>query len=530
MKKILSICFIIASCFIITSCDDYLDVNTNPNGPDSLLEPEFFLPQIQSELALGLQRDGRFAGHYTQNWFYVYTRSTSRSINYHGNPLSDAYAYLWRAVYWSMGHNLSDMILSAEQSKKYDFVGVGYILRAFGWQVLTDYHGPVILKQAFDTSRRAFDYDEQQEVYAEVQRLLQLGIESLERTDGLSSTDSGLRDADLIYAGDRDRWIKLAYGLLAINAQRLTNKSTYDANKVIEYVDKSFTSNADDALVPFQGEVSANTNFFGPLRRNIGVYRQSEFIVGLLDGTNPVLTDPTLVVDGVHSKDPRLAAMLAPAPDGEYRGARPESARSDWITSQRPYNLWSTTGYRASEANPQIYFFNNDAAFPVMTYAQLQFIKAEAAFIANNKSVALEAYKNGVNAHIDFAEQYATDKAVYADRKAAYLASEVFLPNNEADLTLSKIMLQKYIATWGWAFIDTWSDMRRYHYDIDASTPVYAGFELPEFFASSNNEKPIYRARPRYNSEYVWNRDALDKIGGFDEDYHTKEMWFSTPE
>lgn len=118
---------------------------------------------------------------------------------------------------------------------------------------------------------------------------------------------------------------KFAYGLLAISKHRLTNKNSYDPQEVMEYVDLALQSNADDALIRFQGEVSANTNFFGPLRGNIGYYRQTKFIIGLLDGTNPELTDPSLEgtdpVNGEeHLKDPRITAMMAPAPDGQYRG------------------------------------------------------------------------------------------------------------------------------------------------------------------------------------------------------------------
>ena len=538
MRKLICASLVAVSLFASTGCEDYLDVNTNPNGPDALLQPELFLPQIQSELAVATQWDGRFAGFYTQNWGFT---SAGYALELHANPLSDSYAQLWRAIYWSMGYNLSDMIESAEKSKKYDFVGVGYIMRALGWQNLTDYHGPVIMKEAFNSDKRTFNYDEQKEVYVEIERLLKLGIQNLERTDGLDPANSGLNKADLIYGGNREQWKKFAYGLLAINAHRLTNKSTYDPNKVIDYVDKSLASNADDAMVRFQGEVSSNSNFFGPLRNNIGSYRQSKFIVGLLDGSNPVLTDPALVGQDPktdfatqHMKDPRLVAMLAPAPDGQYRGVAPGVGISEWPTaqaSQRPNTLWNTTtGNTVTPSSQQIYIFGNDAKFPLMTYAQLQFIKAEAAWIGNKKDVALEAYKEGVIAHLDFVRAYAPDKATFDQRKAKYLASEVYMPTSVAGLSLSKIMLQKYIATWGWGFLDTWSDMRRYHYDLDGSALVYAGFELPEELSSSNMGKPAYRARPRYNSEYMWNKDALEKIGGFNEDYHTYEMWFSKPE
>ena len=538
MKKILYTCLMIAGTLTFSGCDEYLDVNTNPNGPDALLQPELFLPQIQSELAVAIQWDGRFTGFYTQNW--AYTSGQSYSLNLHSNPLSDSYAQLWRAIYWSMGYNLSDMIESGLKNEKYDFAGVGYILRAYGWQMLTDYHGPVIVTEAFDSDKRVFNYDDEATVYAEIQRLLALGIEQLERTDGLSPADSGLRDADLIYNGDRDKWKKFAYGLLAINAHRLTNKISYNADEVIGYVDKALSGNQDDASIRFEGTVSANTNFFGPLRGNIGYYRQTKFMVGLLDGTNPELTDPSLIGTDpleenseAHLKDPRITAMMAPSPDGQYRGISPMDGINEWSAAEAdlvPKNFWNEVGYKGTTPSPQIYFFNNDARFPLMTYAQLQFIKSEAAFLSNKKDVALMAYQEGVKSHMEFAKQFAPDAGLFEARKAVYLESEELFPSTTSELTLSKIMLQKYIATWGWGFFETWSDMRRYHYDIDAAEPVYAGFELPDPLYLSNNGNPAYRARPRYNSEYMWNKDALEVLGAYEEDYHTYETWFSKPE
>jgi hypothetical protein len=44
-----------------------------------------------------------------------------------------------------------------------------------------------------------------------------------------------------------------------------------------------------------------------------------------------------------------------------------------------------------------------------------------------------------------------------------------------------------------------------------------------------NGGKMPYRVRPRFNSEYVWNFEALKAIGADKVDYHTLEMWFSKP-
>jgi hypothetical protein len=73
--------------------------------------------------------------------------------------------------------------------------------------------------------------------------------------------------------------------------------------------------------------------------------------------------------------------------------------------------------------------------------------------------------------------------------------------------------------------------LRRFHYGADLynGSPVFSGFRLPTTFASANLGKPAYRVRPRYNSEYVWNIDALKKIGGDLTNFHTTELWFSKP-
>jgi len=71
-------------------------------------------------------------------------------------------------------------------------------------------------------------------------------------------------------------------------------------------------------------------------------------------------------------------------------------------------------------------------------------------------------------------------------------------------------------------------DLRRYHYtDLDpvSTVQVFRGFTAPTTLYADNVGKVVQRIRPRYNSEYVWNRDALDVIGGLATDYHTDTLW-----
>jgi hypothetical protein len=504
---------------MLSSCSKYLDVNTNPNGPE-VVDPALYLSSIEANYALGMQFDARLIGPYVQNFHHV-TASTSASTgtnnaDRHGYVrLSDFGGDIWRNVYWKGGVNTLDMIDQAKEQKKWDLVGVGYVLQAFGWQWLTDYHGEIILREAFNEDQNTFKYDAQDVVYSYVDSLTRAGIAELEKnSDGVGSTL--FSRFDQIYKGDRARWRKFAWGLLAIQQQHLSKKSSlYKPDSVIAFVDRAFANNTDDALVPYLGQASTDANFFGPLRNNLPNFGQSAFIVRLTDGT--VFTGAV---------DPRRLAMLTPSTDGIYRGLQPGVGQSNQTVSTSVRNLWGTTlASAAPTGTVGKYLFQNNAVFPIMSYAQLQFIKAEAAFIKGDKALARTAYMNGVNASLDFVRTYAPDLTAYNAARTAYIASASVIPPTPNDLTLSQIMLQKYIAQWGWGFLETWCDLRKYDYD----PTVFTSFTLPDPYFVDNNGKPAYRVRPRYNSEYIWNVDALTAIGGFEIDFHTKKMWIHQP-
>jgi hypothetical protein len=506
-------------------CNNFLDVNTNPNAPETVTA-NLYLPPMLHWLVTSPQFDGRFVGHYTQEWISTSTNlspaSTWGRMGY--DPGSDNGAQQWRDVYWSLGQNLIDMNTKAAAEQRWDLLGVGLILKAWGWQVLTDLHGEIIIKEAIDQSRTAFDYDSQDFAYQEVKRLLDSAIVLLQKTDG-AVDPVYLARTDRIYSGDRTKWLKLAHGMLALNLNHYSNKASYAPAQVIAEVDQSFAGNADDALMAYPGVSTDNAdrNFWGTTRDNITLYRQTQFVVNLMNGTQ---------FGGVD--DPRRTRMLSPSPDGQYRGLDPNVAGFGALTAaQQPNNFY---GYAGSTrlGLPSRYLFSDKSKIPVMTYAQLQFVKAEAALRAGDQATALTAYRNGISSHIDFVnarnlDDGQTPPQITTAQKDAFLASPAIVP---AVLTLSHIMSQKYIAQWAWGHNEIWMDMRRYHYtdpDPVSGTQVFRGFTPPTTLYSDNGGKIVQRIRPRYNSEYVWNRAGLDVIGGLASDYHTKPLWIIQP-
>lgn len=507
------------------ACKDFLDVNTNPNAPQTVTA-NLYLPPMIHWMIMSPQYDGRFVGRYTQMWMYATTSTTPTTWDRMGyDKSSDNGGEQWRDVYWSLGSNLIAMMDKAAAEERWDMLGVGYVMKAWGWQALTDLHGPIIIKEAFDPTRFSFDYDSQEFAYQEVQRLLDSAIVNLNRTDG-AVDPAYLAVGDHLYNGDRTKWLKLAYALKAMNLNHYSNKSTYDPQAVIDAVNNSFTSNADDAVFPFPAQqVNDDRNFFGPTRSNVTYYRQTQFAVGLMDGTQFGGT-----------VDPRMSRMLSASPDSQFRGLDPTVGNSFYLlgTAQRPNNFF---GYpdNSAPSRPSKYIFSDKSKFPFVTYSELQFVKAEAAYRMGDMATAKQAYIDGISSHIDFVNTHNQDDGqwpsqITADEKAAFLADTSIVPTG--NITLSHIMSQKYIALWGWGFNEIWLDMRRFHYtDVDPVTgqEVFRGYQVTTNLYPDNDGKPVQRIRPRYNSEYVWNMPALVVIGGDKPDYHTVPLWITQP-
>jgi Starch-binding associating with outer membrane len=536
IKKIIGFLCVVS---LLSSCDNLTDLNENPSFPTDV-SAIALLPAIEQQMAVGLQFDTRAIGPYTQYLSGTTAFSTASNWERYGyTPASDFGGEIWKMAYFAIGLNLSRVLEKAEEEKRYDILGAGKVIRAWSWQVATDYHSELIDFNQVFTQRQTFDYVSQETTYGVTKALLLEGIAELNRTDGLVSQPYFAR-GDFMYGGDRAKWKKFAYGILARRANNLINKAGYDPDEVINYCNLSLASNADNAVIKYNGTIGADSNFFGPTRNNFGTFRQTDFLVRTLNGT---------IFTGAI--DPRMSRIISPSKGASetlpataaapnislytYNGnpANTTITTTGAATNIIP-NLWGEFGVAGNVAQPGRYIFRDKADFPIMTYAEIQFIKAEAAFIKGDKVTALAAYTAGISASIDLVNNltvvrptFPVTSTISAAEKTAFLANVNVVPTLPANLTLSNIMLQKYIALFGFGSLETWTDLRKYHYD----PAVYTSFNTAVaggLYVDNGGLLP-YRVRPRYNSEYLWNIDALNAIGGFNPNYHTQEMWFSKP-
>ncbi|WKN43370.1 SusD/RagB family nutrient-binding outer membrane lipoprotein [Tunicatimonas pelagia] len=470
--------YLILTVLFLASCEDYLDINDDPYLPQTA-SPHLYLPQIVYSMAEGEMFDSRYVGAYTQNWVSL---DPNEYFDRHGFSARSG-TQKFRNHYWSTGSNLNEMVEQARERQLGGYQGIAKAVRAWSWQVVTDHHGELPYRQAWDNTRTKFEYDSQELIYGEIQTLADEAIALLNEPE--FAVDSRLAGNDFMYEGDLIKWEKFAYAIKARNAHHLSNKASYNPDEVISFVDQSFTSNDDNASVIFAGDGSANSSFMGPTRANFEERLASELIISYLDGTYAGGTE-----------DPRLPLMFNTNEDSVYVGIAPTAGDTAGIAPL----LYGK------------YLFQDDVPYPLMTYAEMQFIKSEAAFIKGDRATAHSAFLTAVQAHVDMV-------GVAPDEANAYIVG--VLPATAEALTLSDIMWQKYIALY--TNNETWSDLRRY----DWSSEVFPGFTLPDNLVPDNNGLPSERWLPRQFSEYDWNQEALEAIGGFDNDYQTRPMWFS---
>ena len=526
-----------ASLLGMASCSKQIDdAHKNPNA-DVRVPVETLLPGIIGNFvgsssaqgsAYGLANDGLYIGRYVQYWA---TNTTLNQYDRMGGATggSDLLGSIWAMHYYGMGRNLTKMMEWAEEEKKWDYVGVGKAIRAWSWLTTTNTYGEAILKQAFNTDLLVFNYDTQEEMYAETRRLCHEAIFYLNRTgDGVSQANLAKGDA-FFYNGDVNKWKRFTYSVLARSFNHLTNKAIYNPDSVLFYSNLAINTNEDNATAKFQASgLSGTFNFMGPFRSNAGALRQTRFIANLMNGTNSLFAGVT---------DPRAAYLIRENSTGAYRGVRPNYGPDGLLTAEQPQNFWGgafgSTTAPGDDLNAR-YIFRNNAPFPIITAAEIQFIKAEAHYRKGNMAAARQAYLDGINLNFDqltstYQTNIPTNLQITAAQKAAYLSNPVVAP---ATITLSHIMLQKYIAMYGWGLVETWNDLRRYHYtDLDPVTgqQVFRDFAPPTGIDlwPDNQGAWVYRCRPRFNSEFLYNIAALDAVGGRALNYHTKEQWFS---
>ena len=411
-----------------TSCKKYLDVNENPNAAT---KPPIngLLVNVTQQTGLNVYRVSNITSYYVQ---YLANVSVGGATDTY-EPI-DA-SSTWSNLYETMTDIYDLDKLAAEQSAFY-YQGISKIMMAMNLQLVHNLWGSAPYSDAFSGNTLTPEYDNAESIFQTCLSLLDEGISLLNNPQpgiDISSSD------DLIHQGDVSAWIKTAHALKARLLNQLSKTSQYDPSAIFDELDDAYTSAADDAYL----------NTFSVVNpwNQVAINNSNLLLDGWLSTTYINAMNGTTF--GIF--DPRLPFTASLTQFGDYRGTRNGGDRfGSGIDDEESYV--SLTGYYSSESAP-LY---------IITYEEMKFIEAEAAFRDGDKMRAYAAYLEGIRANMNKLGVAAADRDDYVGDPSVSVG--------EANLTLKDIFTEKYKALF--LMPVTWDDARRFDYG-------YEDFMLP---------------------------------------------------
>lgn len=528
MKKI-TISLIILLGLIVGSCDYNLDINTSPNAAQEAT-PELRLPYVLTECMDFYGSYGMRTGALCQQLGYYYSASARYYQLENWQFQNAADAWVWQCWYGYAWVNIDEMIKSAEAEGAWQYVGVGKILQAFGCGMLVDAYGYMAYQDAL-TGNIQPDYDDAKYVYSQVLPLCDEAIADLQKTQDAAAPD--LSTGDLVYGGDINKWIKFAYGVKARMMSHLSKKSVgtgaldYNPDGILAALSKSFQTNADDFEYDYEESDILARNAI-EYQNTSSSYKPGklwhDYLLNCVD-----TVDASKAGESWNSKvvDPRAEMLLPKILSGPNAGKYSFGIDLSKANSEPKSSDANYVGLRSTSSN-LLYYTQQASPYFLLTYSEVKFIEAEVYFRKGDKASAYTAYKQAIQSNMD-------KLGVPAAESASFMASAA-VAQSANDLTLSHIMIQKYIAlTYS---PEAWTDMRRCDYCVGSDgtynydAGVYKGFKRPTYVyetAFPTNTDYIRRFQMAYYERY-YNAAKVTALGVFENTYMTVPVWWDVEE
>ena len=422
MKKVLYIFPLVILTFSLWSCSESImdEINKNVNDPSDMLSSLIITDAMTGTAFSLIANDFTFyasiyAEHNSGTWNQFYNADIRSA-----EPVaSSTYNNSWVSAYSNL-YMLKIVIEKCSEGGteegNYHTLGIAQILTAYNLAVLTDVMGDVPWTEALRPGEIFTPVlDKQEDIYEDIFNLLDDAIANLEEETIFPSL--GLQD--FIYGGDPDLWKKFAYGLKARYTMRLSLKSP-DYADVITFAGQSFTASGEQAKYVYNGTTSQSPLYVMFQDRDYYVASQSlhEKLMDRSDPRDTIFWEPY----------PGTGNDIVFAPNGTANQVQ---------------------GYYSISALSTI-----TAPTYLLSYHEIEFLKAEANVRLNNLPAAREALEKAITA----AFQKVNIGLTAAEAKE-YFENRV-LNRFNAD-PLSEVMNQKYIAFFEEEGLEAYNDIRR---------------------------------------------------------------------
>jgi hypothetical protein len=447
--------------FIFDSCTkNFEDINTDPNNagldkasPDMLLTSaiESVTDRVH-EIFLGEEMGDCWVQHqakvqYTDEDRYIYRISVVNAT--------------WASFYAANGMDVQTLYNIAVLKQNDNYKGVAIVLKVYISSVLTDLFGPVPYSQAWiGTANTLPAYDSQESIYRDM-------IAKLDTANTLLTVGGAAIGGDILFNNNILKWKKFANSLSLRLILRMSGRDEAFATEQITKIMADpvkypiFESNADNAALQYLGS-APNNNPINENRKTRDDHRVSKTIIDQMWWNSP-------------NVDWRLAIYANLDATGNYDGL-PNGLTSSEAASYNGNGLKNTSklgDYFTAATSPGM----------LMSYAELQFILAEAAFKNYFQGDAEAYYYAGIYGSYD---QYGDDLVTAVDNNIGLpspswtsdsLAADFIAKDNfawDASKAMELIGNQKWVATFDQG-LQAWFEWRRIGYPV--LTPAVAGMD-----------------------------------------------------
>jgi hypothetical protein len=477
MKKILTI---IVAGLVITSCNKFKDININPTQITLASTRALFTNSMQqmSSLMHGNTAASRLPALYIQHIAEgpypgpsLYNDRNLAFGAWYTGPLFDLQTII--------NYNNDDRPEAIGNGSKNNQIAVARIMKAYYYLNLTDRYGDIPYSQALK-GNEAFSpvYDKQQDIYTDLFKELTEAVAQINETEAKVV-------GDVILNGNMAGWKRFANTLRMVMALRLSKadpakgKTEYAAAVTSGVI----SSNSENIMYKY---VAGDPNNYNPWYNNYSVSLRNDYAISktMTDYMSP-------------KNDPRLPVYAEVLAGNEIKGL--------------PYGRNVAVNIPAAYSRIGSYFRDQGAPVAIFTYAQVLFMKAEAAKIGYTSGGDVEAklhYEDAIKASW---QQFGVfDQAAYV----VYIS----LPDVAYDPAAGyrKIMTEKWVHAYLNHSWEAWNDWRRTGFPI--LTPAVDGIDargIPLRLGYPSTESALNKEN--YNA-------AVTSLGGKDDNYG--KMWW----
>jgi hypothetical protein len=465
----------------LVSCDEFVDVNKDSTRLKTASLSQT-LTAAETSLAFNMGADALiYSSIFTQQAAgHGVLAAQTREYDKYILSNSDVNT-TWSSFYATCLADLNYLRQNAFKEGNPQHAGLAKVLQAFSYGILTDLWGNVPYKSALQGVANVQPaFDDSREIYDSLFVLIDDAIVNMDQTNALK-----IGSEDLIYAGDMAKWKKFANTLklrLALHYAKVDNGDKLKS--VITGGGPFMDANADNFQMAFENVTNRQNPIHQFELQRADYYAPSDFIISFMK----LKADPRLTV---YFTPHPYTSTTPLAPFSTYKGTVPGDATTIPYSRFHTYlkgSVVSDNGTRAAHGglNSQSLTYTGAAPSRMLTFAEYNFIRAEAALVYGAAGDANEFFKAGIEASL-------ANAGITGTSATTYVTSQTSAP-----VTLQRLIEEKYIANLGVA-VEQWTDWRRTGFPVLSVSPAAA--------AAGNNTIPRILVYPL--SEQTTNIDNV---------------------